>query len=82
MARTQIDLTQEQVTALEKLAKQRNLSLSDLLQEGIRSLLQTSEPKYTPEQKQRALAIIGRYRSGQADLSTNHDAYFLEALNS
>ena len=82
MAQTQIELTEAQVAALENLAKQRNMTFSELIHEGINNLIQSKEHPYTPEQKQRALAIVGRFRSQCGDLSQRHDQYFLETLDS
>ena len=41
MAQTQIELTNEEMTALEELARKRNVSLSDLIHEGIGHLLRS-----------------------------------------
>lgn len=81
MAQTQIELTDEQMTALEKLAKEQNTSLPELIQESIKKLIAERHHRYTPEQKQRALDIVGKFKSGQNDLSTNHDKYFVETID-
>ena len=82
MAQTQIELTEEQVATLKQLAKQRQISLPDLIQEGIDALLQPVCIAGKEERKQRAMAIAGRFRSGLGDLSQRHDVYFTEALGS
>jgi len=78
MVSTQIELTEEQVQALEALAQKRHLSLADLIRESIDSLLQAEPMPYTEEQKRRALAAVGRYKSGLGDLSRRHDDYLTE----
>ena len=83
MAQTQIELSDTQMAALERLAQARNISVAGLIQESIHDLIQCADRSpYTPEQKQRALHIIGRFNSGLGDLAKNHDVYFLETLNS
>lgn len=81
MAQTHIELTDEQITALEKLAKEQNKSLSQLIQDNIEKLIAGSAPRYTPRQKQQALDIVGKFKSGLNDLSTNHDQYFTETTD-
>ena len=82
MAHAQIQLPEEQVATLKQLAKQRQISLPDLIQEGIDALLQPVCTASKEERKKRAIAISGRFRSGLSDLSQRHDVYFTEALGS
>ena len=79
MVRTQIELTEKQMTALEELAKKRRVSISNLVREGVHNLLQSEAIYYNPERKQRALAIAGRFKSGRGDMSKRHDDYLMEA---
>lgn len=81
MVQTRVQLTEEQIAALEKLAKKQKVSLSDLIREGVDNLLRTKAAAITPEQKRRALAIAGRFHSGLRDLSKRHDEYLAEALD-
>ena len=78
MAQAQIELTTEEIAALEALAKKRKVSLSDLIHEGIDHLLRTGDISGKAECKQRALAVSGRFRSGLKDLATGHDDYLAE----
>ena len=83
MAQTQIVLSDTQLSALEKLAETRNISVETLLQESIGNLIQSAnQAPYTETQKQRARDIIGRFKSGVNDLSQNHDNYLSDALSS
>ena len=84
MAETQIELTEEQIMTLERLARHRNISVSDLIQEGIDILVQLAptEGADDEEQRQRAIAVAGRYKSGLGDLARNHDFYLTEAPES
>ena len=81
MAQTQIELTNEEMTALEELARKRNVSLSDLIHEGIGHLLRSVSISKEAELRQRALAVSGRFRSVLKDLSTRHDDYLAETLD-
>lgn len=67
MIRTQVQLTEEQVRALKEIALQENASIADLTRNAI---LMT-------ERRHRALAVVGRCRSGQADVSERHDEYLV-----
>lgn len=81
MVKTEIRLTEEQMESLEELAKKRNVSISDLIHESIDNLLRSAATPGKAERKQRALAVIGRFRSGLGDLSRRHDDYLVEALD-
>ena len=74
MAQTQIELTEQQLSALEKLAKQRQISLSDLIQEGIKNLLQPTGGPTPKGRKTRANASAEHFRSDVSDRSQDRDA--------
>jgi hypothetical protein len=80
MVQTQIQLTEEQMTALGELAKKRHLPLPNLIQEAIDHLLRSIVTPTKAEQKERALAIAGRFKSGLGDLARRHDDYVAEAF--
>lgn len=84
MAETLIELTDEQLEALEKLAQHRNISVSDLIQEGIDMLVQLAPNEETDDEelRRRAIAVAGRYKSGLGDLARNHDHYLTEPSES
>lgn len=82
MVQAEIQLTEEQMEALEKLARQRNVSVSDLIHEGIDNLLRCTTVMDSDKLKRRARAIAGRFKSGLGDLSRRHDDYLAEALES
>ena len=81
MVQTQIQLSEEQMAALEELARKRHLSLSDLIRESVDNLLRSAAGFPTLEQKQRALAVAGRFKSGLGDLAKRHDDYVAEAFD-
>ncbi len=81
MIQTQIELTEEQMSALEKLAKKRRISLSELVRESITNSLRSDVARSDSEMKRKALDIAGRFRSGLGDLSEGHDKYLSETYD-
>jgi Arc/MetJ-type ribon-helix-helix transcriptional regulator len=81
MIQTQVHLTEEQLSALEELAKRRNSSVSDLICEGVNTLLQSVSIPSKVDRQQRALAAAGLFRSGRGDLSKRHDEYLAETFD-
>jgi predicted DNA-binding protein len=73
MIRTQIQLTEEQADRLKRLASIKGVSVAELIRQGVDVLLRSTVNISPEEQRQRAIAVAGRFHSGQSDLSTNHD---------
>ena len=78
MVRTQIQLTEEQSEALKKLSSQKNVSVAELIRQGVDLYLRSCGTISQTERRQRAIRAAGQFRSGQADLSENHDVYLAE----
>ncbi len=78
MFRTQIQLTEEQSQELKRLAAERRTSVAELIRQAAEDLLRESSIPDRAEQKERARAAAGRFRSGRKDLSTEHDEYLAE----
>ena len=78
MVRTQVQLTEEQVRALRRLATQRKKSLADLVRQSIELYLAQEAGPGKELRIQRAIEAIGRGSSGAKDVSTNHDKYLAE----
>ena len=81
MVRMQIQFTEAEVEALRSEASQRNMSVSAVVREAVderlsRSRLQPSRD----ELAQRALAAVGRFRSGTGDVAAKHDDYFADSI--
>jgi Arc/MetJ-type ribon-helix-helix transcriptional regulator len=75
MVRTQVQLTEEQARGLRKIAAERGVSVSELIRQSVeRTLAEESRA----ERWQRALSVMGRYRSEHTDVSTEHDKYLAE----
>ena len=75
MIRTQIQLTKAQAAAIKRLSEQRSVSMAQTVRQAIEQLTEQSLDSSRHDRRERALAVIGRFRSGDADLSANHDAY-------
>jgi hypothetical protein len=81
MATTQIQLTDEQVRALERVARAEGRSVAEVIESRIGAwFLQPpqAQAEDREELKRRALAAIGRFRSDVTDLAAEHDRYLDE----
>ena len=76
MVRTQIELTEEQVRELKKMAAERDMSMAELIR---RSLDRTLDEGRKEDEKWRlAMSPLGRHSVGPPDVSNNHDKYVAE----
>ena len=75
MVRTQIQLTEEQARALHRKAAERGSSIALLIREAIDAALAHDDAQ---DRRRRALAAVGRFRSGHRDVSVDHDHYLAE----
>jgi hypothetical protein len=82
MVRTQIQLTEEQHTALKRLAETRRVSMAVLVRQGVDEVLKSVVAVSDEEIRRRALEIVGKFNSGKSDISEKHDEYFAEATES
>jgi hypothetical protein len=80
MIRTQIQLSEQQAQALRDLAARRKVSVAELIRQAVDEQLRSARTVDRQERKRRALAIVGRFHSGQSDLSVEHDRYLAEAF--
>jgi predicted DNA-binding protein len=76
MIRTQVQLTAEQAERLRRLSAETGKSIAALIREAVDGY--AGDPK-VEAQWQRALASVGRFRSGETDISDEHDRYLAEA---
>jgi len=79
MIRTQIQLTEEQSRALKALAAARRSSVAEVIRQSVDELIRKTAGTDVAERRRRAIAAAGRFRSGQTDISVNHDNYLVEA---
>ena len=80
MVRTQIQLTEEQVKALKKIALFRHLSIAELIRQAVDTVIRTNTTVDIEERRKRAIDIVGRFSSGKRDISRKHDTYLAEAF--
>ncbi|MCX6045720.1 MAG: ribbon-helix-helix protein, CopG family [Chloroflexi bacterium] len=80
MVRTQIQLTEEQMALLKKVAAEQTLSVAELIRRAVDALLRSSNRINDETQQRRALSIIGQFPDPAADLSINHDQYLVQAF--
>ncbi len=79
MIRTQIQMTEEQAKALKELSARHGKSIAELIRMGVDNLLQSQGEISQRQRIQRALGVVGMFRTGDADLSQEHDRYLAEA---
>ena len=80
MLRTQVQIEENQIKWLKNKAKERGVSVSQLIREGI-EMYRKHEDRLPEDKKSKALAAIGRYASGVSDISEKHDDYLAEAFH-
>jgi hypothetical protein len=80
MTQVEVPLTDAEMAALQRLARKRQVSVVELIKEGVAGLLQRPPERPDDEVRRRALAVAGRFRSGDRDLARNHDDYLAEAF--
>lgn len=82
MAQVEVPFTDTELALLENLAKARRLSVQDLIRGQVSNLLPSPPTCTDDEQRRKALAICGKYRSGCRDLAERHDDYLAEIYGS
>lgn len=80
MIRTQIQVTEAQLAALRQLSAESGRSISNLVREGVETVLSTRHGLDREERIGRALRAAGRFSSGTKDGSAQHDRYLAEAF--
>jgi len=71
MIRTQIQLEEKDFQRLKRQAARRSCSVSAFVRDSVKAALVESER----ESEGSVMELAGKYRSGLAELSKNHDAY-------
>jgi plasmid stability protein len=82
MVRTQIQLPSEMHKRLRRLAAERGVSVSALLRENLRRMLDEEPGRNEGETRMRSLRFLGSFSTGKSDLSERHDDYLDEAFDS
>jgi hypothetical protein len=81
MVRTQIQLTEQQARKLRARARERGVSVAELIRRCVETALSAEEPSRA-ELYSRAGSIAGKFedRQGARDLARRHDDYLDEAF--
>lgn len=77
MVRTQIQLTDEQAASLKRVARDRGVSIAQIIREALDDHLGVPVAE---SRRERALRVVGRFRSGRPDVSARHDDELSEAF--
>ena len=78
MERKQIQFTRQQLAALRREARRRRTSESAVVREAVDAWLRGSGEGLHRERFARALAVVGKFRSGKHDISREHDREFAD----
>lgn len=78
MVRTQIQMTEEQVKKLKRLASVEHKSIAELIRQAVDLFVASKRGMDIEERQKRAIAAAGRFHSRLSDLSEAHDRYLAE----
>lgn len=79
MVRTQIQLTERQARELKRIAAREGVSMAELIRRAVDAKLREGSREAPWEERvRRALAVMGKFKSGIRDLSEEHDKYLGE----
>jgi hypothetical protein len=78
MVTVEVELTDEQTRSLNKIADEQGIPVAEIIQKSIDLYVQEQGMIGTPEQRRRALAVVGKYRSGLSDVIAKHDDYLAD----
>ncbi len=79
MVRTQIQLAERDLTALQEMAAELGVSVSELVRRGVNCVLEGRAKPAREDLVAAAMATAGCGHSGLSDLGREHDRYFAEA---
>jgi len=80
MVRTQIQLPEEQVAMLKKMAAADNKSMAEIIRQSVDYFAKSKSLDADVQRRKRAIGATGRFRSGIKNLSASHDDYLAEAF--
>jgi Arc/MetJ-type ribon-helix-helix transcriptional regulator len=78
MVRTQIQLPEEQVAWLKKMAAARHESMAEIIRQAVVFFAKAKQEGGEVQRRRRAMATAGCFRSGVKDLAVSHDSYLTE----
>ncbi|MGD0274974.1 MAG: ribbon-helix-helix protein, CopG family [Syntrophales bacterium] len=80
MIRTQIQLREEQVIMLKKIAEAQHKSIAEIIRQAVDFFVKAKHGREKQCRRQ-AMATVGHFRSGVKDLSVSHDSYLTEIFD-
>lgn len=78
MVRTHVRLTEPQIEALRRLSSSTGQSIAELIRQGVDQIVAANRQPSPAERRERAKHVASRFRSGQTDVSANHDRHLVE----
>jgi hypothetical protein len=75
MIRTQIQLDEERMRQLKRLASESGASMAEMIRRAVDMMLASAAGPDAGALKQRVMSARGRFRSGRGDVSERHDHY-------
>jgi hypothetical protein len=81
MKKTQLQLTNEQLKAIKRLASVQGVSSAEIVRRAIDAMILANPAGDFEGRRKRALGIVGRFSSGESDVSRRHDEYLAEAFS-
>ena len=80
MVRTQIQLLEEQVAMLKKMAADEHKSMAEIIRQSVDFFTKAKYGGGEEQRRRRAMAAAGQFRSGVKDLAASHDSYLTEVF--
>jgi hypothetical protein len=80
MVRTQIQLPEEQVAILKKMAVADHKSMAEIIRQSVDFFAKAKYGGGEEQRRRRAMAVAGQFRSGVKDMASSHDSYLTEAF--
>ena len=80
MIRTQVQLLDAQLEALRHLSKSRNQSIAELVRASVTLFLHRQSENDQQHRIERAKNVAGKFSSGSADGSSQHDQHLAAAF--
>ena len=79
MVKTQVQLPEEDLAELRRLAAEEGVSVSELVRRGVKHVLDARRRPSREELWDRAMKVVGKFHSGLPDVAQRHDEYLAEA---
>jgi hypothetical protein len=80
MLRTQIQLPEEQVALLKKMAVAEHKSMAEIIRQSVDFFAKAKYGGEEEQRRKRAMTAAGQFRSGVKDLAASHDSYLTEVF--